>query len=336
MVDAFDAGAAVDAGDGAVPEAACPTSPRPTPPAELRFWLTGNAEDACVSLESAVMVLMGGGNEVDQAFAQVRLQVGRADVVVLRTDARSTYNDYLAELLAADSVETLVIDSRDAASSAYVEWVLASAEMVWIAGGDQSRYLELWQDTAVSRELAALHARGGVIGGTSAGLAVLSEVVYDPGEADSATSAEAAADPCHRNVALSKGFAGLSAMRGVVADSHFRERDRLGRLLVFMAKAAEMVEPRGVTGIGVDEDTAVIVEASGRARVFGAGAAYVLRADAQSALGSLRCGQPVDYRGVVRYRLRDGDVLELATGEGSVSATRVGLADGRYAPSDPY
>ena len=94
--------------------------------------------------------------------------------MVLRTTGSNGYNKYLVGL-GANSVTSIVITSVAGANSAVVTSAIAKAEVVFIAGGDQSTYVNLWRGTALQTAVNARVAQGYPIGGTSAGLAVLGQ-----------------------------------------------------------------------------------------------------------------------------------------------------------------
>ena len=267
---------------------------------------------------------MGGGSDVDDAFTRrVEPLIGGGDVVVLRTSGSDGYNDYLLNLLNADSVETLIVDRPQHANDPYVEWAVRSAEFVWIAGGDQSDYLNQWQGTALQQALDDVLGRGGVLGGTSAGAAVQSENIYDPDGVLGAYSSEAVTDLCHEYINISSGFLSTAIMQNVIVDTHFAERDRMGRLMAFMAGL-----PAGIQGIGVDEATSIFFTADGNGVVDGAGSVYVLQEDGQTSRTQAQCGLPVVYEDVLRYKLDEFDQFNILTGSTSVTPKRIGI-DGR-------
>jgi cyanophycinase len=285
---------------------------------------------------------MGGGSDVDASFQRVASGISGGDVVVIRTSGSNGYNDYLDGLMSPDSVETLLLDNRTKADSAYADWVIRSAEFLFIAGGDQSDYLNQWQGTLTQSAIQHVYDKGGFVGGTSAGHAVMSEGIYDPDGILSVYSDEAVTDACHPYIHLSTGFLQLPHMQNVVNDSHFAERDRMGRLLTFMAILGESsIAPtlQPITGIGIDEATAMLVDASGYGIVDGSGSVYVLREGSSTARIQVACGQAVRYEGVERYRVGNGGYFDLATGQSSASPTLIGI-DGRYGsfylPSNPY
>ncbi|WP_237065486.1 cyanophycinase [Microbulbifer guangxiensis] len=302
----------------------CDQGPRPSKPGGLTSYLTGNAADACVSQSSGGLLVMGGGTDVDAAFTRrVKPLIGGGDVVVLRTSGSDGYNDYLLNLLGADSVETLMVDRPQHAESDYVAWAIRTAEFVWIAGGDQSDYLNQWQGTLLQAALDEVLARGGVLGGTSAGAAVQSEYIYDPDGVLGAYSSEAVTDLCHEYINVSTGFLGTATMQNVIVDTHFAERDRMGRLMAFMAGL-----PNGIRGIGVDEATSIFFTSDGHGVVDGSGNVYILAEDGSTSRTQASCGSPVIYEGVLRYKLSEFDEFNILTGATSVSPKRIGI-DGR-------
>lgn len=303
----------------------CDLGVRPAKPGGLTRYLTGSEADICVEQGEGGLLVMGGGSDVDAAFTRrVKPLIGGGDVVVLRTSGSDAYNDYLQQLLAADSVETLIVDRRQYADDEYVAWAVRSAEFVWIAGGDQSDYLNQWQGTELQQALDEVLARGGVLGGTSAGAAVQSEYIYDPDGVLGVYSSEAVTDLCHAYVNISTGFLGTPVMQNLIVDTHFVERDRMGRLMVFMAGL-----PAGIGGIGVDEATSIFFSTDGSGIVDGSGHVYVLAEDGATSRTQASCGEPVIYENVLRYQLSEFEQFNIVTGATSAVPKRIGV-DGRY------
>ncbi|WP_157270717.1 cyanophycinase [Azohydromonas aeria] len=273
------------------------------------YYLSGNAADMPAPVPSSqLLVLMGGGSDVDEAFQQMIAKArgalgGKVDVVVLRTSGADGYNPYLVAMDGVDSVETLVLNKPEAANDPQVNRIVAGADVLFIAGGDQSTYIANWTGTQLQRTIASLLARRQVpFGGTSAGLAVLGDVDYT-GENGSVTSAQALSNPYDRRVTLSTAFlTGLPGLQATVTDSHVRTRDRMGRLVTFLARMVRdgLTTLAATRGIGVDEATAVLVD-SGRATVVGANAAYFLRPTIAPAVVAAR--MPLDFRTVQVYKV---------------------------------
>ncbi|AWH52382.1 peptidase [Stenotrophomonas sp. ESTM1D_MKCIP4_1] len=214
------------------------------------------------------MMLMGGGEWVPEAFQWWLRQAGNGRVLILRASG----GDELQERLYRDiggttAVQTLVFDNRRGADDPAVLRVVAAADAIFIAGGDQARYIRFWKGTALNRALNAHVRAGKPIAGTSAGLAILGGYAYGALNGGSITSAGALADPMGSAVTLDSGFLQMPYLQRVVTDTHFDKRDRLGRLIVFVARAAQESGDPDMVGIGVDEDTALCVEPDGQAQV---------------------------------------------------------------------
>jgi cyanophycinase len=337
-----DAPASADAASG-LDAAPCADGPRPPKPAGLMTWIAGDPADACVS-PTPGLLLMGGGADVDAAFAnRIKPRLAGGDIVVLRTTGTDAYDDYLRGLTGADSVETILVTTRDQAGSDYVAWAIDTAEMIWFAGGDQADYLNQWKGTRVVDAVAHARARGALVGGTSAGLAILGDVIYDPDGVTATISSEAVLDPCGDAMKFADQFLGLAPLAGMILEPHFHQRDRMGRLLAFMARvggpAALAPHRHPITGIAIDEATSLFVDASGHGVVDGGGAVYVLREDASTTRTTVACGEPIVYGGVARSKLVAGDTIDLGSTQPAGTTITVGI-DGRnssfYSPADPY
>ena len=243
------------------------------------YFIVGNSADAtpAVAPTTPGLVLMGGGSDVDAAFRWMIGKAGGGDFVVLRATGTDGYNRYIYNMGGVDSVETLVVRTRSAASDPFVIARINQADAVFIAGGDQNDYLTLWKGTPLQTALDAALARKVPVGGTSAGLAVLGEVDYS-GANNSVTSAQALADPYNRDMTLDRGFITAPGLGGSITDTHFRQRDRMGRLVAFVARNVQdgWVPLAQARGIAVDEATALVVD-NGIASRLGSGAAYFLQ-----------------------------------------------------------
>ncbi|HWN45198.1 MAG TPA: cyanophycinase [Thermoanaerobaculia bacterium] len=222
-------------------------------------------------MEQGLLMAIGGAEDKIRERVILRAFVEAAggpdaNVVVLATASEfaETGDRYagIFESLHADTVEVLRVRSREdalAAGSGVLD-LLEFASGLFITGGSQLRISAALGGTAIADTIRRRHAAGMVVAGTSAGAAILSEHMISMG--DSGTT------PRRRLVQMAKG---LGLAPELVIDQHFRQRDRLGRLVTALSYNPDPL------GIGVDEDTAAVIH-RGELRVIGSGAVTVLDA----------------------------------------------------------
>ena len=253
--------------------------------------------------------MMGGGSDLDEAFQWLCGKANGGDFLILRAHGGADYNPYVAELCKMNSVATLIIPSREAAQKPRVAEIIGQAEAIFIAGGDQSRYVNFWKGTPVEDAVNAHVAAGKPIGGTSAGLAVLGQFVYGcledkPKDAD-LTSQEVLADPYIKRVTVVRDFLKVPGLENILTDSHFAKRDRMGRSLGFLARIVQDGWAKAPREIAIDEKSALLVEANGRAKVVGTGrGVYFLQVTESSAV--CQSAHPLTLRNVAAYRVPTG------------------------------
>lgn len=245
-------------------------------PVTARIGFSGDEKDAMVKTEPGV-VLMGGSTDVDEAFQWMIDHAPGGDFVIIRASGSVGYNDYVYAMGNANSVETLLIDSKEKANLAETARILREADALFIAGGDQSNYVKFWSNTEVSKAIDYLVNEKKIpIGGTSAGCAVLSEIIFDALH-DTVISDEALANPYDKKVSLSKSFIRIPLLKDIITDQHYSQRNRQGRHVTFIARMRKDFG-RNVRGIAVDEKTAVCIEENGDVRVFGKNKAFFIAA----------------------------------------------------------
>ena len=116
------------------------------------------------------------------------------------------------------------------------------------------------------------------MGGTSAGLNVLTQFVYSAQATKGVTSSQALADPFNRYMSFERDFATVPHLTGVIGDPHFYARDRMGRDLAFLCRVYAAGWSNAPRGISVDEETALLIDANGQGTVVGNGSVYFLQA----------------------------------------------------------
>lgn len=287
------------------------SEPQPAP--AYTHAIVGNPADAA-GKGSGGYVLAGGGTDQPDAFRWLIARAGGGDIVIIRASGADAYNAWIHDLGGTDSVETIIFRDRSAASDPFVLERLRNAEAVFIAGGDQSRYVNYWKGTPVEDALHALVERGGPIGGTSAGLAILGEFGFGAREGG-IPSKDALPDCFAKAVVLDRDFLALRHLENVITDTHFVERDRLGRLLVFLARIQRDGWSAAPRAIAVDRETAVLVEPSGRARIAGKNTAYFLAATRAPEV--CEAGKPLTLRGVNVYRVDASGGFDLPSWRGT-------------------
>ncbi|MCY7347879.1 MAG: Type 1 glutamine amidotransferase-like domain-containing protein [Pyrinomonadaceae bacterium] len=283
--------------------------------AKVTRYLTGNAADVQPVLTMATLNFGGGGTDVDPAIQWMINKArgctdcaAKVDVVVLRATGSDGYNAPIYAMNGVDSIETLVItDRRDALKSAVVA-AIQNAEVIFFAGGDQCNYVKNFKGTAIERAVESVYRRGGSIGGTSAGLAIQSEFVFD-GCQGSTISAEALANPYHSTISFTYDFFAWNNLQTTLTETHFAQRDRMGRLLAFLARQIKDGRSATAFGIAVNEATSVVVDENGLARVLGSGAAYFVLAD--HAPETCAAGQPLTYSNYKIWKVSSNQTFDL-------------------------
>lgn len=310
---------------------ACPSQ---TP--AYQYFRVGNVQDVTAAPRSG-FALMGGGEDLDEAFRWLCNRAGRGDFLVLRATGDDEYNRYVQSLCKLNSVATIVIPSRASALDPFVAEKINHASALFIAGGDQANYISFWMGTPVQAALNNAIARGVPIGGTSAGLAVMGEYAYtaqgDKPDDPNLDGKSALADPFSERISFARGFLDIPILRNVITDTHFARRDRMGRLLVFLArlnkpegKAVPATVPT-IRGIGVQERAAVLVESDGKATIVGFGDAYFV--DARGADGPLEPGKPLTFGKFTVQKASPGETFFLKSWAGDGITYRVFAESGK-------
>jgi beta-aspartyl-peptidase (threonine type) len=256
--------------------------------------IIGDPADVETPVKGGV-VLMGGSTSVDAAFKWMLARSGGGDVVILRATGTDAYNSYIDELGKSNSVETLKIDSRELANNDTVANIIRHAEMLFIAGGDQSNYLRFWQGTKTDAAINyLLNVKKAPVGGTSAGCAILSGLYYS-GEAGSAVSIETLANPYDAIVTLhNNDFLHAPYLHDVLTDQHYLARGREGRQVTFLARIAKDWK-LFAKGIAADERTAVCIDAQGNATVMGSSKAYFIYTSKATPPERCVAGEPLHW-----------------------------------------
>ncbi len=249
------------------------------------IYYTGDPNDTSTSTSFGIAMIGGADSDTNAetaAFQFMTTKSGGGDFVVLRSSGSDGYNDYIYSIIGGvNSVETIIVDSRADADHSTTETLVRNAEAIFIAGGDQSDYVNFWKDTKLEDAINyAINTKNVPIGGTSAGLAILGQFYYGAFRG-SVTSASALSNPYDKNMDGLGGssFLNVNYLSNLITDSHYNERDRQGRHFTFMARLVQDfgVNYLDVRGVGVDEATSVLIESDGTSKIYGEGNVYFLQ-----------------------------------------------------------
>jgi cyanophycinase-like exopeptidase len=221
------------------------------------------------------LMLAGGGGEIDGGWSDtpyswvVENAQNKRIAVISYSQATEWIPNYFKSLGAVSSKNFYIPDYSVANSQATYD-SLITYDGVFIKGGDQSVYYENYLNSKTQQALQEIYNRGGVLSGTSAGMAILSPVAYT---AQGATiyPASALANPYTSQITLKDDFL-ETFEHPYIFDTHFVERGRLGRLTSFMANWFRQRKELAI-GIGVDDRTAFCIDPTGFATVWGTAAA---------------------------------------------------------------
>ena len=262
------------------------------------------------------LVIIGGHEDRQHGMAIldrfVALAGGPGAKIVIIT-AASTVGDTQWDMyrqafggLGVARVEHLDIESRHDADSDAAEQMLAGADGIFLTGGDQKRLLALIGGTRVDRALhVAYKERHACIGGTSAGASAMSGHMLARGEA--------VLQPEKGAVNMA---AGLGLVQHVLVDQHFSERQRLGRLLSAIAQNPYL------QGVGIDEDTALIIERGAGFEVLGEGAVTIIDGRGmRSNLTRIADGENAELLDVRLHLLPSGSRYALPMADGDLPAS---------------
>ena len=252
------------------------------------FLLTGTA----FAQARGVIVAVGGGGTTDAIVARTLELAGGKNAIVAvlpQSSAAEGAGDSSVKMwLAAGAKEARKVDFTDPGAKAALE----ASTLIWMPGGDQNRLMKAIEGTGLDEVIRARYRAGAVVGGTSAGAAVLSSLMIT-GEADLKSLTAGKTE-------LAKG---LGIWEAGIFDQHFLQRQRNNRLL------SAVLDHPGMVGVGIDEATAAIVR-NGHIEVVGRSAVVVY--DTRKAKAEKTdAGGVVAGTGIVTSVLRQGMTLKL-------------------------
>lgn len=241
------------------------------------------------------LVVAGGGGMPERIFARaIALAGGPAAPVVVFPQAseEADTGDVVSEQWRKAGC-AFVTPLASLADLAAVKRAVEGASLIWFTGGDQVKLLKAFEGTGLPELIARRYREGAVVGGKSAGAAVMSPLTLT-GDADLQSITSGA----------TKTVPGLGLWPGVIVDQHFLKRQRYNRLLSLV------LEHPGLVGVGIDEDTAVLVSGR-RFEVIGDSSVVVIDAR-RAAVDPRQSGARSAARDVTVHVLTEGMGMEIA------------------------
>lgn len=290
--------------------------------------LVGDPADVTPALSGPAVLMEGGAADsvpaIQAMIDAVRGCTGCAttlDVVILDAYGTNDYPDFMPALNGVNSVQSFTTSRRDESYLPEIVDAVRNAEIVFFDGGDQCNYVTQFMGTPIDDAVKSVYARGGAVGGVSAGMAIMGGIVFDACS-KSVTSAGALSNPYHGGITFTYGFFGFNDLTNAITDTHFSARDRMGRLMTYLARQIADGVTTSAVGIGGNEGSGILLGSNGVATVYGADAYFVLADHAPELCAPKK---PLTYSNFKVWKVSPGGSFDLrnlpTTGFTSISVT---------------
>jgi cyanophycinase len=267
--------------------------------------------------QRGTLMIVGGGPQppaLVQQFVDLAGGRGRAKIAIFAeasADGQKSGEEKAAELIALGADAKNIWVTRDEANTDSIAKLLTSVTGVWFGGGDQSRLIKVLRETKTDSAIHARYNAGAVIGGTSAGAAVMSQVMITGDErrpgGDRRDTTNAYLTIARDNIVTDTGFALVGS---AIIDQHFLRRKRHSRLISLV------LEKQPHLGIGIDESTALIIPPNGPWKIAGASAAVIY--DARSSAVTPASAHVLGATGMRMHVLPAGSTFDVKTGKATL------------------
>lgn len=208
-------------------------------------------------------------------------------------DAGQRYQTIFTEF-GAKRADVLQVRTREDANDHEMASIVRDSTGVFMTGGNQVRIAAILGGSQVARAIADIHAGGALVAGTSAGASVMTSIMVAGGERGRTPRAN-----------MARMAPGLGLIDSVVIDQHFRERDRVARLVTMVSYNPALL------GLGIDEDTAALIRADGCMEILGAGTVVVVDGSQMTSnVHSRRGGTPLDITNAIIHFLTSGSKFD--------------------------
>jgi len=272
------------------------------------LFLVATMTVPCLARPRGYLFIIGGGERDEpmmRRYVDLARGFGSGKIVVFpmaSAEPKETGDALVEEMkkLGAANAVNCILTREQALAEGSVS-LLDGVGGVFFSGGDQSRQMAVLLHTPVHRRLLDLYEKGCVMGGTSAGAAVMSEVMITGDEKRKAEEGKEFSTIEADNVVTAEG---LGFLRTAIIDQHFVARKRLNRLISVVAERPSLL------GVGIDESTAIIVRPDQVFEVLGESTVLVL--DGSRVRARTGTGRRLGFRGLILDSLLAGDRFDLA------------------------
>jgi cyanophycinase len=256
------------------------------------------------------LLLVGGGAEKNGAESwstPAYRWAGEGKRVAIVGYSTGSLAPYFVQQCGAARAKEFAISTHDSADSQATYDTLTSYDVIFFRGGDQYDYYSLYRNTKLQDAVNYLFSHGGTICGTSAGMHILSSIVYTA-KNGSAYPDECIENPNNNFVTLASDF--MNLVPGFVFDTHFAERGRFGRLVGFLANY-KLNQGGAITGLGMDDMTCMTVDEQGLGTIYGTGCTNLYKSGSNYSLN----GTKLLADTVQIIQLLQGSTFNFHTGE---------------------
>ena len=220
------------------------------------------------------LLLVGGGPEKNGGSSwstPAYRWAGEGKRVAIIGTSTGTLAPYFKQQCGAIYAKEFAVATHDSADSQVLYDTLLTYQVIFFRGGDQYEYYNLYRNTKLQDAVNFIYNNGGTIGGTSAGMHILSSIVFTA-QNGTAYPDDCIENPNNSDIKLANDF--MNLVPGFIFDTHFAERARFGRLTAFLANYS-LNKGIDITGIGMDDMTCMTVDETGLGTVRGTGCANI-------------------------------------------------------------
>lgn len=337
----LDAGASD--GGSSVQDASIASDANSAPSRVRAYPRRGSANDDALPPNGPGLLLDSGGGAGVFGWmhrAAVGGTAGRGDVVILSPEGGDDAGSFVGQAPFGSVQAIAVPDGATDAEYREAAAIVEKAEIVWFVGGDQARYVR-WKGSPLLDAVQHVYDRGGVVGGTSAGMIILGGAVNDAlnSISEAITTSVCLANPYDAKLHFTQNLFRFPPLAGAITDPHFVARDRMGRLTTFMARQVSDGIAPSFRGVAVDDGAALAIDKDGVGTRIAAGAGPSVYVVDGAAPTEVTAGKPLRYGALSVFRLTEATHQFRFTQNCGTALQYTLDVDGEKAPpysTDPY